>query len=243
MAISPQQWLPQFSTSDTFLDARTRLEQDGWKQTAEGDWAWVLAAPGVPLVARVTPWDPAYLLHVENCLRHTEHPYLPRIEYVSHLVNGGYVTFIERLQPANPKRATAFCFALGLGNDTEQPNWLTASADTSEFFNDRHLEQLHHILKESLDFGEAHLPFWGGSDIGPENVMADACGRLKIIDPLFIRGRAIAEAILNSRADLLRQLPMESLRAFLTIPRLAAAPDIEEMRRKLHNLISPHTPG
>lgn len=233
MEKSSRHRLLRFSPSETAIEACATLERAGWKRIAEGDWSWVFAARDI--VARVTPWDPAYLLYAEVCLRYSKNVYLPRIEQVSHLASGGYAVFMERLQPADPERATALCRAIGIGNDTGEADWMKSEADTFAFDDDKDLVQLRRILKDALDLGAPRSLFWGGSDIGTGDVMVAPGGQLKLLDPFFIRGQAIVEAILNRRRDLLRSIPNNEIEAFLTLPVLEArhvgAPDLDEMRR------------
>ena len=59
-------------------------------------------------------------------------------------------------------------------------------ADVAAFDGDADLEALRRIVSDAHDFGAANIPFWGGLDIRPGNVMADASGQLKLIDPLFV---------------------------------------------------------
>jgi hypothetical protein len=233
--------LPQSNDAKTAQEACAAFEEAGWDCVAEGDWSWVFAAPDRNVVARITPWDPAYLLYAGICLRYPDNPYLPRIEKVSHLASGSYVIVMERLQPADPEQAAALCYAIGLGNDTGgTPDWTDVAMDTSILEEDEDLAQLRQILKDALDFGHVHLPFWGGSDIGTGDVMVDPSGQLKLLDPFFIKGAAIIEAILNRRGDLLSRIPREEIKAFLNIPRLearyASDPDIDEVRRIAHDL-------
>jgi hypothetical protein len=64
----------------------------------------------------------------------------------------------------------------------------------------------------------ARLRLWGGSDIRPGNVMVDAQGQLKLVDPIFLRGKAIVDALRDERPDLLTDFSRGQLEDFLTIP-------------------------
>src|SRR5262249_38079182 len=85
----------------------------GWTHLAKGDWSWVLLAPDETRVARVSPWDAAYLLHAERCLRHPIR-HVQRIDAILPLGLLGHVVVMERLWPAPEDRAAALCGALGL---------------------------------------------------------------------------------------------------------------------------------
>jgi len=60
--------LPGLSPEDDHRRVRARLETDGWKWLARGDWSQVYASPDGQQVARVVAFDPAYALHVRTCL-------------------------------------------------------------------------------------------------------------------------------------------------------------------------------
>jgi hypothetical protein len=205
----------------------------------------VFAAPDGSIVARVTPWDPGYLLYTRVCLQCSQNAYLPHIEQVSPLVSGGYVVLMERLQPADPERARAFCRALGIANDTGDPagetDWMTAAVDSSAFNDDKDLTELRQILREAMNFGAAQIPFWGGSDIGIRDVMVTPLGQLKLLDPFFIRGSDIANAVLGRRVDLLQSIPLDEIESSLRLPVLEARypgyPDPDELRRILRELM------
>ena len=206
----------EFSPSHTAADARTVLEAAGWTLVGTGDWSWVYAAPEQDQVARVTPWDRAYRLHAETC-RARPNKYLQRIDRIDDLRDGGHVVFMERLRPADVSRAAAFCVAVGLGNQSGYA-LQAASEDVAAFDRDPELLALREIIRGAVEEGAAALPFWGGSDIRPGNVMADAAGGLRLIDPLFVAGKEIVAAILAGERDRLTAIPRGSLAAFLTIP-------------------------
>ncbi len=72
------------------------------------------ASPDGAHVARVAPWDPAYLLSVEVARRLAGNPYVPRVAEVASLAGVGHVVSLERLQPADATQAAALCVALDL---------------------------------------------------------------------------------------------------------------------------------
>ena len=86
--------LPHGSTAD---QARAIFTGAGWRPVGSGDWAWVLASPDDNLVARVTPFDPAFRLFADATLRGPSNPYLVRIDELLPLRHRGYVVVMERL--------------------------------------------------------------------------------------------------------------------------------------------------
>lgn len=69
--------LPHDSTAD---QARAIFSAAGWRTVGSGDWAWVLASPDDNVVARVTPFDPAFRLFAYASLWGPSNPYLVRID-------------------------------------------------------------------------------------------------------------------------------------------------------------------
>lgn len=214
--IGPQNLLPRFHTNQSAAEARASLETEGWTLVGTGDWSWAYASPDGQTVARVTPWDLAYRLHAETCLVRPN-GYLQRIDRMDPLKDNGHVVFMERLWPADEARAAAFCVAIGLGNQSGYVDEAPPEA-VAVFDGDEDLAALRQIVSQARDVGAASLPFWGGLDIRPGNVMADAAGGLKLIDPLFVAGKEIVAAILAGERDRLARIPPGSLAAFLTIP-------------------------
>jgi hypothetical protein len=207
---------PHFPSAQSAADARSALEAAGWSLIGTGDWSWAYASPDEPTVARVTPWDRAYRLHAETCRAHPN-TYLQRIDRIVDLRDSGHVVFMERLWPADEARAAAFCVAIGLGNQSGYELQATPE-NVAVFERDPELLALREIVRGAVKKGAASLPFWGGSDIRPGNVMADADGGLKLIDPLFVAGKEIVAAILAGERERLAAIPRGSLAAFLTIP-------------------------
>lgn len=208
---------PPFPPATTAAHARAALEAAGWVLVGTGDWSWAYASPDAATVARVTPWDRAYRLHAATCQAHPN-KYLQRIDRIDDLRDGGHVVFMERLWPADWARTEAFCAAIGLGNQGQEATTIAPAADVATFDGDADLAALRRIVSEACESGAASIPFWGGLDIQPRNVMADAAGQLKLIDPLFVAGKTIIEAILAGERERLAAIPRGSLTAFLTIP-------------------------
>lgn len=205
----------------------------GWREVGQGDWCWVFADPEDRQAARVTPWDPAYRLHVEICQAHPDNPFLQRIDELIDLPADGHVVLMERLWPADPETAVAFCHAVGQGNDS---GWGWTKETPRPFPETPDLTALRAILAEERDRGAATLPFWGGSDVSPKNVMADAHGQLKLIDPFYVSGWKIVEAIERGSPELTTRMTWPELQAFFTIPRALENPDDGALLRKAEEL-------
>ena len=205
--------LPALAGAETANEAIATLEEAGWSRLAEGDWSWVLASPNGAQVARVSPWDAAYRLHAELCWRVRNH-YLQRVDAILPLGACGHIVVMERLWPAS--NAASFCAALGLGDDG---GWVApAGPHVSLFVSDPQLAALRELIADMAAEGARTLPFWGGFNIAPDNVMMDANGQHKLIDPVFVAGRKIIAAIEARDRDALACLPPDALAAFLTIP-------------------------
>ena len=207
---------------------RDQLCADGWTLVGVGNWSWAYASPDGLTVARVTPWDPAYRLHAVACLSGPPNRYLPRVESITALEGEGYAVMMERLWPADEVEAAALCGRIGLGNDSGYQIPILPD-DPS----DQNLAALRLGLKALMAQGAESFTLWGGSDIRPGNIMVDGKGQLKVVDPVFLRGPAIVDALKDGRADLLADFTHEQLRAFLTIPVFLRGPETDELRRRI----------
>ena len=223
---------PLIPPAATAAEARALLEATGWRQVGVGDWSWVLADPSDSWAARVTPFDPAYRLHAQACLAGPLNRWLPKIDAILPLRREGYVVVMERLWLAEEERAAAFCGALGIRNDSgyEPPGDLPfAEADDD-------LAALRTRIQALIDEGAERFKLWGGSDIRPGNVMAAADGGLKLVDPVFVRGLGIVEAVREGRRDLLADFSREALEDFMTIPPFQPDEDTDALRRRLSEI-------
>ena len=227
--VSPPPAIPPTATA---AEARALLGADGWVQVGVGDWSWVLADPSGALAARVTPFDPAYRMHAEACLIGPPNRWLPRIDAILPLRREGYVVVMERLWPAEEGRAAAFCGALGIRNDSGY-----APPDDLPFPEaDDDLIALRARIQALIEEGARRFKLWGGSDIRPGNVMTGADGRLKLVDPVFVRGLGIVEAVRDGRRDLLADFSRETLEDFMTIPPFQPGEDTDALLRRLREL-------
>jgi hypothetical protein len=225
--------LPAIRAQGSAGEACAALRAAGWREVGRGDWCWVFADPADHVAARVTPWDRAYRLHVESCVRHAGNPFLQRIDGMVELQAGGHVVFMERLWPADEERALAFCHALGLGNDS---GWDWTRKAATPFPETPALAELRTILAEQRDRGAATLPFWGGSDVSLKNVMADAHGQLKVIEAFFVNGWKIVAAIEQGSPELTARMTWPEVEAFFSIPRALENSDDGALSRKAEKL-------
>ncbi len=223
---------PLIPPAATAAEARALLEATGWRQVGVGDWSWVLADPSDSWAARVTPFDPAYRLHAQACLDGPPNRWLPKIDAILPLRREGYVVVMERLWPAQEERAAAFCAALGIRNDSgyATPNDLPFPEADDD------LVALRARIQALINEGSRRFKLWGGSDIRPGNVMAATDGGLKLVDPVFVRGLGIVEAVREGRRDLLADFSREALEDFMTIPPFQPGEDTDALRRRLSEI-------
>jgi hypothetical protein len=210
--------LPRFPEDASAAEALARLATAGWREIGAGDWSWALEAPAGARVARVTGFDPAYRMFAEGCLAGPPNRWLPRFEAILPLRRDGYVTVMERLWPADRAAAAAFCRALGVANASGETE---AGLGSFPFADDADLAALAGRVRALLASGASRYRLWGGADIRPGNVMTDAHGALKLIDPVFIAGKQICAALRDGRADLLADFTAGQLEDFLGNPFLA----------------------
>jgi hypothetical protein len=221
--------LPHLRAEATASEAREAFERDGWGLIGTGDWSWVFADPSGRRAARITPFDPAYRMFADLCLAGPANPFLPPIETVLRLVRIGYVVVMARLLPADQDAAERFCRALGIANDTGYaPPQGAALADPHGDIADLRLR-----LRALLAQGAERFTLWGGSDVRPANILSDGSGQLKLIDPVFVRGKAIVEAIAKGERETLRDFTRSQLEDFLTIPVFEPGAETDALRTRV----------
>ncbi len=235
--------LPGLSPEDDHRRVRARLETDGWKWLARGDWSQVYASPDGRQVARVVAFDPAYALHVRTCLANPGVAHFQRIDWHRDLAPAGQVVVMERLQPAAEAPASHLCCLLGATKHLErevEPREIEAWE--AERRADPRLQQLFGLLQATLAEGERTLGWFGGLDLRPGNLMQDASGQLKLIDPYFVAGGAkLIPAMLEDIDAVARHYSPAQLRAFLEIAAFedeqdAPGPVLVQLRERVASL-------
>ena len=227
---------PEFTREMSAAEACERLRRAGWMGVGRGDWSWVHGHADSPWAVRVTPFDPAYALFAQACLDGPDNRWLPKVKAVVPLRRNGYATVIERLWAAPEPCAAAFCAALGLPNHSGYE----IQQDTGSFDPaDPDLKALREMILALMSLGQARYALWGGSDIRAGQVLADAQGQLKLVDPVFLRGPAMVEAIDAGRPDRLSDFSRAQLEDFLTIPAFTPGSDTQSLREKLARLVLP----
>lgn len=204
--------LPQWrSVRDELLAANFRL-------AARGDWAWIYRSPDGARAARLCPYDPAYRLFVSYCRRHAGNAYLPEVIEVVDLAQSGHLVLLPWLETVPPREADELAARLGFaGSARERLGEAHGQRLCDEGARDPALSEIRSILRALLDEGARVLPFFGGIDLNPANVMRTAAGQLKLVDPIFVAGR---EIILNLRRDpaaVAQRIPPRELDAWLQI--------------------------
>ncbi|HEY9309285.1 MAG TPA: hypothetical protein VIP82_15890 [Microbacterium sp.] len=227
--------LPRFPDGATAEEARAVLVAAGWNEVGVGDWAWVHASPDGSVVARVTPFDPAFRLFADACLEGWTNPLLVRVDELVPLRHKGYAVIMERLHPADEDRAQRLAAALTIG-----PDGIPAPPETSDagLAADSDVIDLRNRLGELVAEGDRRFRVWGGADIRPANILQSVDGQLRVTDPVFVRGLDIFEAIRDGDADRLGDFSRADLHDFLSIPVFPPGPETEALRRKVDALLT-----
>lgn len=184
-------------------EAAGRLLADGWNVCGLGDWATVWRSPDGGLVARVSPFEPAYGVFVELCRSLPDHPLLPEIAFDAPLAGGGRVTVLEFLLPAEQGEADA---VVRRWADAAQDDPITVVRQTAE----------------RLDAEAARsVPFWGGLDHNPGNVLRNAAGDPKLVDLFYAAGLKIYQALREDPARIAEAFPADRRQYLCDIAALA----------------------
>jgi len=229
--------------------ARAALEAAGWREIARGDWAHVLRSPDGAEVARVAAIDPAYRVHAEDCLLHAESPWLPRVHEVVPLAACGYVVYEELLGPADEAAVRELSVALDAprrGDPAPSPAELERARE--RLAADAGLRELRWLLQRNCRQGAECLGFFGGTDLRPANVLADASGQLKLVDPYFVAGPKLLAALRDDPDAALAGYPVTQLAAFLEIAVFEAerelpGPDLRHLRERVAQLAARPRPA
>jgi hypothetical protein len=188
-----------------------RLLADGWNVCGIGDWATVWRSPDGAQVARVSPFEPAYEVFVRLCRLLEGHALLPRVDFDAPLGGGGRLTVLEFLLPVDPAEA-----------DAVVERWTAALPDDPITEVRRQAEQLD---AEAA----ATVPFWGGLDHNPGNVMKNASGELKLVDLFYAEGREIYRVLLEDPARIAEAFAPDRREYILDIAVLARVSTPDEI--------------
>lgn len=195
-------------------DAAGWLLADGWNVCGVGDWATVWRSPDGELAARVSPFEPAYAVFVRLCRALPGNPLLPRIELDAPLEGGGRLTVMEFLVPTDKDRAAAV--------------WQRWDADGDDPIAAVRAE----AERLSAEAAQA-IPYWGGIDRNPSNVMATPAGEPRLVDLFYAEGLVIYADLLKDPAKVLARFSAEQRRYMAEIGavvRLSQPDEIAKMR-------------
>lgn len=172
-------------------EAAGRLLAAGWNVCGAGDWAYVWRSPDGRLVARVCAFEPGYGVFTELCGLLAGHPMLPRIDFDAELAGGGRITVMEALRPAGVEERDAVMERW----DAAEPGDPVAAVRAEA---------------ERLDAAAARVvPFWGGLDRNPGNVMKRADGSLVLVDLFYANGIEIYRALVEEPAVVAAAFPAD----------------------------------
>ncbi|WP_143014766.1 hypothetical protein [Glycomyces harbinensis] len=191
--------------------AAGRLPAAGWDVCGIGDWAVVWKSPDGSRVARVCAFEPAYGVFVELCRGLAGHSLLPRIDFDAPLPGGGRLTVMEALLPADAELRTAMIARW----DAAEPADPVASVRAEA-------ERLNAAAA-------AAVPFWGGLDRNPGNVMRRACGEPVFVDLFYAQGREIYEVLLKDPGAIAAAFPAERREFICEIAVIARESSPEEI--------------
>ncbi|GAB2503508.1 hypothetical protein GCM10027063_48400 [Promicromonospora xylanilytica] len=196
-------------------DVAGRLLADGWNVCGLGDWATVWRSPDGTQVARVSPFEPAYEVFVDLCRDLAGHPLLPRVDFDAALPGGGRLTVMEFLLPADPVEA-----------DAVVERWAAALPDDPVSEVRRRAERLDAAAAASI-------PFWGGLDHNPGNVMRNASGELKLVDLFYAAGLEIYRVLREDPAKIAEAFAADR-RAYIcdigAVARMSAPDELTALR-------------
>jgi hypothetical protein len=234
--------LPGISSEVDHWQARELLGSLGWSWIAHGDWAHVYASPCGEQVARVVPFDPAYALHVQTCLAHPDVRFFQRIDWHCKLARAGEIVVMERLEEPDEAAASDLCCLLGQTKHLpEAPRPHELAAWKAECERTPELAGLRVLLEATVAVGEETLGWFGGLDVRPGNVMQDAAGQHKLIDPYFVAGPRLVPAMLEDIEAVARHYSREQLTAFLEIAvfedeQEVPGPVLQQLRERVASL-------
>ena len=185
-------------------DAERLFRGAGWAPCGAGDWAIALRAPDGSAAARISPFDPTgpYAAALYRQGAHSRQ--VPALFAHRRLAGGGDLQILEWLQPVPHSEAAAFHQAI---IDRVPP--VAELADI--------IDRLHQQARQEL-------PWCGGLDHNPANVMRAADGRLVVLDLFYADGANLYEIAFANPDLVVARIP-EAERRFMTeIPLAASGP-------------------
>lgn len=197
---------------------RSRLDDLGWVSCGVGDWAYAHRSPGGRLVARVSPFEPAYGYFVELCQRCSGNRYVPRIDLTTRLAGGGHLAVLEYLSPADQTTVETFLQRWRAPDDA-----------------DKELRTLRRQVDELDEWARHNVRWWGGVDIGDRHILLSVDGYPKLIDLFYVTWDLIKDLIRDPNA-FAQHMPTDQCRYILDIPDLqdGDAPDyVRQIREAL----------
>jgi hypothetical protein len=171
-----------------------RLVIDGWSVCGVGDWATVWRSPDGFLAARVSPFELAYEVFVEMCQNLVGHELLPRIDFDAPLAGGGRLTVMEFLVPAEGPEAEVVIERWEAARDGDPVGVVRLEAER---------------LNEKA---AGAVPYWGGIDLNPRNIMLDVSGQVKVVDLFYCPGHEVFGALGDRPEEFAAQIPADRCR-------------------------------
>ena len=172
---------------------------------------------------------------MRTVLEHPEQPHFQRIDAVLELAPAGQLVAMEYLAPPDPQGAREICGRVGEARGLEPP---ATDDERLAFARDREaspaLRGLFETLRATAREGARTLGCWGGLDVRPGNVLQDARGVHKLVDPYFVAGLKLIPAILEDAARVARWYSREALEGFLEIA--VFEPEMDEPGEVLRQL-------
>ena len=202
--------------SRSHREAAARLAADGWNVCGLGDWATVWRSPDGRRAARISPFEPAYEVFTALCRNLAGHPMLPRIDFDAPLEGGGRLTVMEFLRSAAPAAA-----------DAAKQRWAEAAPDDPVTALRREAERLDAEAASSI-------PYWGGLDDNPHNVMTGLDGGPKFVDLFYVNGLELYAALRDDPKAIAERFPAARRRHITEIgavTRLSTPDEIAVLRR------------
>ena len=194
---------------------RTHLEHLGWAMCGTGDWSYVHRSPSGRLLARVSPFEPAYMHFVELCRRCVGNRHVPRIEIASPLEGGGHLAVLEYLSTPSSRLVERFL-------------WQWAHPDEA----DADLRALRHEVDVMDHWGQRNVPHWGSRiEMHESHVLLSADGDLKAIDLFFVEGDDLFNSLLVDPHGFGRRMPVNQRRYVLDLPYLRDDRPADYVRR------------